>query len=445
MTPIFSALPHPLGVYTLARLMETRRDGDLYIATQNHVERAVVAEVMRPGAERTDEARFLESARMRVAADSLPHVAQVYESLRADGLWFLTQELPKGESLADLSAAEKKLSVRAVCRIISAAAEIYTLCTKAGLSTRAMSAATVFVGEDETPHFLSPVTAGDNGCDAVEAMSALGEALNTVRPVGVPGENRTHTLLQWMRQGYEGEWLDWTTIAATAATVAEQLGADKPTENEDSPSDGTIKRRQRKQRRKILNYALYAVAAAALFIACASIGLLFPQHRVEILPAVHDGGVLCKEGTHTLLVADTPVSKEEYARFLVAWKNLAPEEQATLHEGLPADYTDHTPQGWDGHGDNSPVTGVSYWDALVYARFVKAALPTAAALQTAHHAAPAAKPLQEWVTPDSLPASLLPADGALLLQADDTPFPLADRAYRAAALTFPITTPTLKP
>lgn len=445
MNPIFPELPHPLGVYTLARLMETRPDRDLYIATQSHVERAVVAEVMRPGAERAAEARFLESARMRVAADSLPHVAQVYESLRADGLWFLTQELPKGQSMAEIAAAEKQLSVRAVCRIISAAAEIYTLCAKAGLSARAMSAATVFVDEEETPHFLSPVTANDNGCEAAEAMAALGEALNAVRPVGVPGENRVHTLLQWMRHGYEGEWLDWSTIAATAATVAEQLGADKPTESEDNPSDATRKRRQRKQRRKLLNYALYAVASAALFIGCASIGLLFPQQRVEILPAVHDGGVVCKVGTHTLLVADTPVSKGEYARFLEKWNSLSPEEQAVLHEGVPAAYTDHTPQGWDGNGGDAPVTGVSYWDALVYARFVNAALPTAAALQTARRAAPAAKPLREWVTPDSLPASLLPADGALLLQADATPFPLADRAYRAADLTFRITTPTVKP
>lgn len=441
MNPIFPALPHPLGVYTLARLMETRPDGDLYIATQSHVERAVVAEVMRPGAERTDEARFLESARMRVAADSLPHVAQVYESLRADGLWFLTQELPKGASLADLSAAEKKLSVRAVCRVISAAAEIYTLCAKAGLSTRAMSAATVFVDEDETPHFLSPVTATDNGCDAAVAMTTLGEALNTVRPVGVPGENRTHTLLQWMRQGYEGEWLDWGTIATTAATVAGQLGADKPVETEDSPSDATLKRRQRKQRRKLLNYGLYAVSAAAVFLGCASLGLLFPQQRVEILPAAHDGGVVCKEGTHPLLVADTPVSKGEYARFLEAWKAMSPEEQAVLHAGVPSAYTDHTPEGWDGNGGDAPVTGVSYWDALVYARFMKAALPSAAALQTARRAVPAAKPLREWVTPDALPASLMSADGALLLQADDTPFPLADRAYRAADLTFRITTP----
>lgn len=444
MTPIFPELPHPLGVYTLARLMESREEGDLYIATQSHVERAVVAEVLRPGAERTGEARFLESARMRVAADRLPNVAQVYESLRADGLWFLTQELPKGQSLADIAAADQQLTVRAVCRIITAAADIYNLCTQAGLSTRAMSAATVFVDEDEKPHFLSPVTAAEMGCDASAAMSALGIALTAVRPAGVPGENRVHTLLQWMRQGYEGEWLDWDTIAATAATVAEQLGADRPSETDDVPSDASIKRHQRKQRRKLLCSTAYGAALLCLFAGGASLGLLFPQQRVELLPPAHDGGIYCKADHRTLCVAARPVSKAEYAHFLETWDSLSPEQQAAYHEGVPA-AVNHTPQDWDGAATDAPVTGVSYWDALVYARTMQAELPSATVLQAARQATPTAKQLREWVTPESLPKSMAADNAALLLQADapGTPFPLADRAYRADDLTFRILTPTV--
>lgn len=449
MDPIFPELPASLGVYTLAQLLETREDGDLYTATQSHVERAVVVEVMRPGATREDEARFLESARMRVAADSLPNVAQVYESLKADGLWFLTQELPQGRSLAELAAAGERLSVRAVCRIIETAARIYALCAAAGLATREPSAASVYVDETDTPRFLSPVTAARGAAatpDAVD-MAALANALQGVRPKDVAGANRSLTLLHWMREGYEGQLLDWDTIGASARTVLEQLGENGEESAETAPSDASLKRHRRKERRKMLLKAGHLLLLGGIACVCALTGLLFPVDRVEKLPAVHGEHVYVRTpGTRGLTaVLSAPVTYGEYGRFLKAWADMPADERAELCKGFYHMVDDPTPQGREEEdGDDTVVTGITYYAALAYARYMKAELPTAAQLQAALPLAPF--PGQEWVRSEKgdLPADLAP-EGALMMMQTGEPYAprlITDPQYRDNQTSFRITTKT---
>lgn len=443
MTPIFPELPHTLGVYTLVRLLESRPDGDLYEATQSHVERAVVVEVIRPGATRTEEARFLESARMRVAADVFTNVGQVYESLKADGLWFLTQELPKGVSLAQMAERGERLSVRAVCRIIEETARIYELCRQAGLSTRSLSAAGIFLDETETPRFLSPVTAAqeESPVDAAD-MAALADAMHPVRPKGVPGENRVLTLLQWLREGYEGQQLDWNTHAASAHTVLEQLGQDKIAADDTAPSDATLKRRGRKARRKVVQAAGYAAGLALLFALFASLGLLFPQQREEMLPPVHDGLIFCTDQGQRVTLSARCVSRAEYGRFLDAWNAMSAEERKRFDTAL---VTDHIPLGWDNTRDAAPVSGVCYADAVAYARFAGAELPTAEQVQAALTAQRPADALWEWTRSgrSALPAALCPQVAVLMPHAADAAPRGADKAtQRDTSYTFRLLIPS---
>lgn len=446
MEPIFPELPATLGVYTLAQLLETREDGDLYTATQSHVERAVVVEVMRPGATREDEARFLESARMRVAADSLPNVAQVYESLKADGLWFLTQELPQGRSLAETAAAGERLSVRATCRIIETAARIYDLCARAGLATREPSAASVYIDEADTPRFLSPVTAsrGSAATPDAEDMAALANALQSVRPKDVPGANRTLTLLHWMREGYEGQLLDWSTIGASAHTVLEQMGGNAEAETDDTPSDASLKRQRRKLRRKLLHRAGHALLLGGIAGICALTGLLFPVDRMEELPAMQDDGIYVRTAGERGLTAVglAPVSNGEYNSFLAAWNAMPAAARAELCKGFYHLVDDPAPQGRDEQAsdDDSPVTGISYHAALAYARYMKADLPTAAQLQAVLPLVPF--PGKEWVRSEKgdLPADLAPVGSVMRMNTGEPYAPqiMTDARHRDNETTFRI-------
>ena len=226
MTPIFSELPRQLGVYTLTRLIELRQNTALYEAQQTHVDRAVVLEVLAPGVSHEEEVTFLAQARLRVASSELPHVANVYESLRAEGHWFLTQELPLGRSLAEIAAAGEQLSVPLLCCIITAAAEMYDLCSQVELNAMPLAPSSIFIEEGGEVHFLSPLVEGIQYAPE-QQMQALAAALAPLCPQQkASGLGRTMTLLQWLAEGYEGQVLPWTSLGETASTILQQLAED---------------------------------------------------------------------------------------------------------------------------------------------------------------------------------------------------------------------------
>ena len=80
MPPIFTSLPANLGVYTLTKRLGSHETHERDIAKQSHVDRAVILEVLRDGLPQEVLDAFLRNARAR-AAESLPHVGQVLESM----------------------------------------------------------------------------------------------------------------------------------------------------------------------------------------------------------------------------------------------------------------------------------------------------------------------------------------------------------------------------
>ena len=444
MNPIFPELPHPLGVYTLVRLLESRENGDLYEATQSHVERAVVVEVMRPGATPEEEARFIDSARMRVVADSLPGVSQVLESLKADDLWFMTQEKPLGKSLAEIAEAKEQLSVRDICRIIEATATMYDLCIRAGLATIPLSPASIYLDAEGTPHFLSPVSSGSaNPATQPEEQRALAAALLPVHPEGVPGQNRVLTLISWLRHGYEGQMVEWSAIAASAHVVQEQLGVDHEEEEEEGPSDAAQQRHRRKQRKKLLKMAGYGLLLVGLVLGGIGLGCIIPYKRTDSNPVRHHHQVFVQHRRHALGIADAPVTGADYGRFLSAWESMNAETRERISPGRTSD-DEHRPSDWENQSPDKPVTGVSYEDAMAYARYTGAELPTAAQLQAVLSVAPG-KNLQEWVRSEqgNLPASLKGESSAVLISQNEPnePHLTNNRRFRAANTTFRIIPP----
>lgn len=447
MTPLFPDLPHPLGAYTLTRLLAVREGSDVYAASQGSVGREVALEVLHRGAKPEQQAAFLLTARARVSAANLPHVGQVYETLCADGLWFLTQELPAGKALSAMVEGET-LSVPIAARIIAAAAELYDRCAAAGLATLPLTADSVILNEQSKPCFLSPVVGKpDERVNELVLMRALAGMLDPLVPAaGVPGATRFATMLQWLREGYEGQMLTWAQIRETAETLRTQLG-DVETMTEGQPSEAGLQRRRRRRVKNLLTAACCGLAGLALITTIGSLGFLCRSTTIVPLPAVHAEGVTCRLADDSLaIVAAQPVSIEDYAEFLRDWDKADVEEHARCLSGAPTT-TSLIPADWESQQKGKtaqPVTGVTYWQALAYARFHHAALPTAPALQTALTQLSGSN-ADEWTCDTFTGKSygLIPETAPIAIRraAPFAPLPLPDRNYAADSLGFRLLMP----
>ena len=462
MPAIFPELPHTLGIYTLTRLLESGKTTDLYLARQNLVNREVIIEVLRPDSPQEVVTDFLESGRLRVSASGLPHVAQVLESLQEDGVWFMTHERPQGYSYVDILAAKQRISPHHVCRVIAQAADIYTYCKRRGLDSINITPAMLFLSPDGGTDFLSPVTAVGRGTDIAAQMNALSRVLAPARPLNVSGSTRCASLLRWMQKDAAAESYDWASIGTTAGTVITQLNeSEPPLEMPEPPQSEAAKRRQRRNlRRKILYWARVGGIAAALVAGIGSLGvMLTPSEVVRAIPAEHDGLVFCRQGAQKLAVQGAFVTIGQYEEFLKRLNKMEPTELDRIHMGIPAECRTHEPQDWETqlaaarnrssyHGRSlkmdSPVTGVSYWDALAYAHAQGAEIASAAALQQVRKSGAAAD-LQEWS------ASQTPRDldflykhrSPLILDSGATPrlIPVKSATERSHTLGFRIATP----
>ncbi len=408
--PLFPTLPVGLGAYTLTQLLGCHGVSDSYIARQCHVERHVVLEVLRPateegGGEGTE--LFLATARARGAAN-LPHVAAVLESATSpEGYTYICQSLPEGTPLSALAAEGKQLTPQQVCDLVSTAGSLYEAAAAAGVATAPLTADMVFLNREGAFHFLSPVQAGSPEENAsCNQLRGLAEAILAVQPTNVPGQGRIATLLHWMSDGYEGEALDWPATANTAALIAEQLRPDTilhihhPQRYDKGRAERADKRRRRQLRRNVLLFG----AAAMFILAMGAAGALLAPDFVPPIPALRSGYVHLRTEDRELRVAEQPVSIAEYRRFLEVYAEMDAPRRGVLTQGIPPTECDPTPADWDAQlrtpEQQAPVTNVSYWQALMYARYRRGTLPAAAALVLAREQA-GHPGVEEWTQEES--------------------------------------------
>lgn len=457
MTPLFPQLPHNLGGYTLTRFLSTNEEAELYEATQARVGRAVVLQLLRPGTAREQEAAFLNRARMCAATEELPHVARVAESLRADGIWFLAQERPSGYSLSDLLLLGHMLTAPQVCRIIEAAAELYTICDSSSLRAGALYPTEIYLNADNVVRFLSPLAHEEVSPTAIRR--ALANAIAPMRPVGVDGEHRIMSILQWLTDGHEdGSPVDWATFRETCLAIRQQMEGTTVPRTEAPVQLHEARSRRKLHRTKRTITRVIGLSAAALLTVCGlgAIGLLFPMGEQVILPAAHEGFLACKRHGITQRIMLQPVSIAEYEQFLLALEEMPEDQRLAINKDVPSDYADHIPDEWEQiytaaeqteNGKLAPMTHVNYWDALAYARYIGkgAGLPDAAQLQATQQNG-GHSPLLEWsaTTTGENPLGLYPEDTPLLIDmaAEARPCPAGDIGMRLPRTGFRLIFPT---
>ncbi len=456
---LFPTLPVEVGDYTLTHLLGIHASSEYYIARQNHVERRVVLEVLRPEAGEAGQAQvaqFFARARARVAA-RLPHVAPVLESATTpEGYCTLSQPLPDGEPLSAMIAEGQKLTVLLACKLVQEAGELCEACAQAGLATTPLTADMVFKSHTGHFNFLSPVLEGtpEEGSSARQ-QRALASLIRPLQPTNVPGQTRLATLLSWMQEGYEGEALDWPAITSTAALIAEQLNPEailhlhRPKRYDRGREERADKRRRRMTRKRWL----LAGAALTTVLAMGVGGTFLAPDTAPPLPAQRNGKIYVKFKGKVQKVAERPVSIAEYRQFLEEFPALDNARQGSITQNVPPADSDPTPSDWQAQStaaaqgsqwqgrqlaEEAPVTNVSYWQALMYARYRRATLPSAALLAAAR--AEAGNPgVEEW-TLDEVPPMPPYARARIVLPATAgaSPIPESNPAARNPQRSFRI-------
>lgn len=443
MSQIFPELPHALGGYILTHQLGEHESSELFAARQEHVDRQVIIEVLYPGAEQAIVNQFLKTARARVAA-KLPGVANVFESMVSDGTWYLTQEKPKGSNLEGRYQREEALTPNQICIILEAVAQLYLACEEARLQAAPLTRTDIFLTQSTSGNFiarfLSPVY--DNKhleISREQIMQVLADELQPLLPTNVAGQTRVATLLQWIREGYDGQLMDWPTIADTAKIIREQLG-----ELENTPlsstatqqvSPASLQRAKLKQRRATQKHLHFALRAMLFLVCCAIAGVLLAPTEPELVSPDIGDYLVCKQPNRKepVYTSKAPVSILEFEQFLAAYAGMNKSEKARILRGLPDDQTDFTPLNWNNqlkaasqHGnyrgnklnEHSPVTGVSYWAAQAYAHYVRGSLPGSALL--AEVRSQTEQPdIQEW-TNDTQAANVVTPQCHLVMAAGES-------------------------
>lgn len=452
-TPDFNNLPTQLGDYTLTHHLGKQGQVDVYRAKQSHVERGVIVEVLNPSVPQEEVTAFLEEVRAKVAAH-IPHVCQVFEALGADGIWYMTQALPDGKNLVQLKAEDSQLSPTAICMITEAVAALYTHATHHHVAAGALYAHSIYLKGDKKINFLSPVLAGEPMLEHTPLqMKALAEVLTAhIPPPGVPGRSRIVTLIDWMANGYEGTQLDWASIAHTASTIRKQLAPTLTIKNvagvQTKTAGAVVREIKRNRIKSHSNYKLAGIGVAACLIAAIA-GYITAPSTPDKLPANDGESISFKYGDQELMVAAKPVSVKEYQEFLQAINNekkIPRDKFLRMRSGIPGAHLKFVPLNWKEQLKNapdSPVRGVSYWDALLYARYHDAVIPDAKLLSAARGESDSNRELCEWTATETAESATLPKS-SVLLQGTPGNAPLLepDRGARDMRYGFRIAKPT---
>ncbi len=457
--PIFQALPVKMGDYKLTHLLGTHQYSDFYVAKQSHVERRVVLEVLRPQPGKNQslcEQQFLSHARARVAANP-PHTVQVLDSSTSpEGFCYISQNLPQGVTLAAMAAQGKCLTGEQVCALILTAAELFNSCALTGLAAGPLKADMIFVNRRGEFSFLSPVLADAPAeGDSALQIHMLAAAILPVQPVNVPGQTRIATLLSWMLDGYEGQPLDWPELTNTAALVAEQLKpeAELSVNTHSDYDHEQALRASTRQKKHQLRRNLLIGAGVLTVITMAAIGYILGIDEPEIIPAVRGGYAYCKVNGKTQRVANRPVSIEEYHHFIHAYAGLDAGRQGSITQHIPPAESSPIPADWDAMLNaaqsgsewqgrrlsmKSPVTNVTYWQALMYARYKRASLPEASLLAAVRDELKDPG-VEEW-TQGTTPATAFYSKCHIVLPStvSDSPIPESDPTARTPQRGFRI-------
>jgi hypothetical protein len=373
----------PTGDYQLLEVLAEDEVRRVWLAEQLSIGRKVLVEELRPeqAAHRGD---FLADARAKAAVDH-PLVATVYEAVADDERCFFAHELLPSHTLDGLLAAGGTLSPARIAQLLRRVAEAQLHHEAAGHMTSPLGLQNIHVDEHEVVRMDNLAIAGIRQPGQSSAdIAMLGHALVPLVAAARPGTTRLLTLLAWMRGEDIASPLDWRQVVDVCIQIEHQLG------HPGHPAGQTQMMKKRKFR--LSKSIATAIAAGALILVFILVWQLRPQNTRAELPGQEPALALIGAGNHptpdgpqlsmpAFHIATREVSVAEYQEFLMTLETLAPNglERSFDHRNQPPDKSSHVPDNWQNQlaeHPGLPVTGVDWWDAVAYAAWKKADLPT---------------------------------------------------------------------
>jgi serine/threonine-protein kinase len=181
-----SAVPDTLGHYEIVRKIGAGGMGDVYLARDTRLDREVALKILPPelADDPTRRARFMKEAKA-VAALNHPNIVTVHSVEEAGGLRFMTMELVRGCTLADL-VRPNGVSVSRFFEITIPLVDALAAAHQQGITHRDLKPSNVMVADDGRVKVLdfglAKAQSDARGAAALETHSATQEG----RVVGTP-------------------------------------------------------------------------------------------------------------------------------------------------------------------------------------------------------------------------------------------------------------------
>lgn len=384
-------LPHNFGDYTLVALVGRTRGGILYQAIQQGMDRSVFMELLVPGnPEGVTVEDFIMKARTR-AAVNVPVLGTVYEASQVQGYWFVTSEQLGGASLQSLLERGETLSVKDLLKVIETVGNACGKYERLQTAFNLLEPRHIFLDDRSAVRLMNTAMPGDFHEElSREQMKKLGSGLLPLVTPGVPGATRMNTLLGWMRDGQNGNPMQWGQVMELISAVREQLGLSPKATTHRYTAPAAPGRKSRMWMVWAGLGVLAAAGTAFVLLSAPESGTgtappPAPKHYPDFSSSDHTEVLVPVLGTGNLMVGAHEVTIESYQFFLEQWAMLTPElKEKYSHPDQPDKQTaTHAPRDWEAMRTaagtpggkwlgrritpRSPVVNVTFWDAWAYA------------------------------------------------------------------------------
>jgi formylglycine-generating enzyme required for sulfatase activity len=381
-----------LGNYQVLELLHEEPETETYSALQYTVQRRVALVLLKPKFMTDPEVVSEFKDRERVKASfNHPRIAPLYEAGEASGWLYYTRELPNGESLDQLVAQGKLLNERQLVEVIFRVSEAMSYAEAKDCSHRPLQDKDIFLDAEGQCSIVNIFR--QRGPKSSPPKEDVARSLTMLSTLCTQGKARS--LIQQLLS----EKHDWESLCQTLQEMRDEMSERSLLKRAAKEEDITIAPSK-------THSALLWLGGALLLAAVAWLGGLSSKEVArnstatlgeETFVTIPDGDFIYQNG-QTKYCPSFAISKHEitigqYAAFLNAL-NDSKDKRAfddPLQARLAASKPSHEPELWNQCYSaaktgglfnkepislNTPVTGVDYWDALAYARWRKARLPT---------------------------------------------------------------------